>query len=94
MPAAWVLGGLAFALAGLLPRLVAVAWGVFAAYFALGQLGEAFELPNWVLDLSPFRHVPRFPAMDLWATPLLALVAATAVLALAGMVGLRRRDVM
>ncbi len=86
-------GGLAFALAGLLPRLVAVAWAVFAASFMLGELGEAFKLPDWVLDLSPFRHAPQFPAVDLRVAPLLALVAATTVLALGGMVGLRRRDI-
>jgi len=93
VPAVWVLGGLAFALAGLLPRLVAVAWAVFAASFMLGELGEAFKLPDWVLDLSPFRHAPQFPAVDLRVAPLLALVAATTVLALGGMVGLRRRDI-
>ena len=93
VPAVWVLGGLAFALAGLLPRLVAVGWGVFAAYFMLGQLGEAFQLPDWVLDLSPFRHAPQFPVVDPRIGPLLALVGATAVLALGGMLGLRRRDI-
>ena len=93
VPAAWVLGGLAFALTGLLPRLVTVAWGVFAAYFLLGELGETFGLPDWVVDLSPFRHAPQFPVDDLRVTPLLALVAATAALALAGMFGLRRRDI-
>ena len=93
VPAAWVLGGLAFALTGLLPRLVTVAWGVFAAYFLLGELGETFGLPDWVVDLSPFRHASQFPVDDLRVTPLLALVAATAALALAGMSGLRRRDI-
>jgi ABC-2 type transport system permease protein len=93
VPAAWVLGGLAFALAGLLPRLVAVAWVVFAGYFMLGQVGEAFDLPGWALDLSPFRHAPQFPVVDLRLVPLLALVAATVVLTLGGLVGLRRRDI-
>ncbi len=93
VPAVWVLGGLAFALAGLLPRLVSVAWGVFAAYLLLGELGDALKLPDCVLDLSPFRHAPRFPVDDPRLAPLLALVAATAVLALGGMAGLRHRDI-
>jgi ABC-2 type transport system permease protein len=93
-PAAWVLGGLAFALAGLLPRLVAIAWVVFGVYFAMVELGESLNLPDWVLDLSPFRHAPQFPASDPKALPLLAMVAATLLLVLAGRFGLRRRDIM
>lgn len=92
VPAAWVLGGLAFALAGLLPRLVAVAWVVFGVYFALVELGASLQLPDWVLDLSPFRHAPQFPASDPKALPLLALLAATLLLVVAGRIGLRRRD--
>jgi ABC-2 type transport system permease protein len=94
VPAAWVLGGLAFALAGLLPRLVAIAWVVFGVCFALVELGEGLELPDWVLDLSPFRHAPQFPASDPKALPLLAMLAATLLLVLAGRVGLRRRDML
>jgi len=94
VPAAWVLGGLAFALAGLLPRLVAIAWVVFGVYFAMVELGESLKLPDWVLDLSPFRHAPQFPASDPKALPLLAMVAATLLLVLAGRFGLRRRDIM
>jgi ABC-2 type transport system permease protein len=94
VPAAWVLGGLAFALAGLLPRLVAVAWVVFGCYFALVELGGSLKLPDWVLDLSPFRHAPQFPASDPKALPLLALLVATVLLVVAGRIGLRRRDML
>jgi polyether ionophore transport system permease protein len=94
VPAAWVLGGLAFALAGLLPRLVAISWVVFGVYFVMVELGESLKLPDWVLDLSPFRHAPQFPASDPRALPLLAMVAATLLLVLAGRIGLRRRDML
>jgi ABC-2 type transport system permease protein len=93
VPAAWVLGGVAFALAGVLPRLVSLGWVAFAFCFALLELGEAFKLPGWALDLSPFRHAPRLPAVDLRALPLLALVVAAGVLALVGLVGVGRRDI-
>ncbi|HZD37820.1 MAG TPA: ABC transporter permease [Actinomycetes bacterium] len=93
VPAAWILGGLAFALTGLLPRLVAIAWAVFAVYFMIGQVGEAFDLPGWVLDLSPFRHAPQFPLTDLRVAPLLALLAASLPLTAGGMVAMRRRDI-
>jgi ABC-2 type transport system permease protein len=94
VPAAWVLGGLAFAAAGLLPRLAAVAWVAFAACLAVSQLGELLDLPAWALDLSPFRHTPQLPAVGLTAGPLLLLTAAAAALALLGLAGLRRRDIL
>ena len=34
-----------------------------------------FKLPSWVIDLSPFQHVPAIPAQDLSAQPLIVLTA-------------------
>jgi ABC-2 type transport system permease protein len=93
VPAAWVLAGLAFALAGLLPRLVALGWGAFAFCVLLVEFGEAFRLPHLILDLSPFRHAPQLPAVDLRPLPLIALLLAAAVFTVAGLFGIRRRDV-
>ncbi len=38
----------------------------------LSILGPLLGLPDWVLDLSPFQHVPQLPAADFDAVPLLA----------------------
>jgi ABC-2 type transport system permease protein len=92
-PAVWVVVGATVALFGLVPRAVVAAWGVLGACVVVTILGPLLDLPDWVLDLSPFRHAPRFPVDDLRLAPLLALVAATAVLALGGVAGLRHRDV-
>lgn len=50
-------------------------------------------LSQWLLDLSPFFHIPTIPGGEMTATPLVSLVAITAVLAVAGRVGFRRRDI-
>ena len=94
VPAAWVLAGLAFALAGLLPRLVAIGWGAFAFCVVLLEFGEAFRLNHLVLDLSPFRHAPQLPAVDLRPLPLVALLLAGVVFTVAGLIGIRRRDIV
>ena len=57
VPAVWVLGALAAALVGAVPRLVAAAWAVLAVCLLLGQVGQLLSLPDWVLDASPFQHV-------------------------------------
>jgi len=53
---------------------------------------QLLSLPDWVVKLSPFQHVPAMPADDFALGPLLALTAVAAALAIVGLVGFRRRD--
>jgi ABC-2 type transport system permease protein len=71
---------------------VAVTWGVLALCFVVGLLGELLDLPAWVVELSPFQHVPAMPAADFAALPLAALTAVAAGLAGLGVIGYERRD--
>ncbi len=91
-PAMWVLVGLGLALFGLAPRAVAVTWGALAACGVIGLFAELWGLPSWVVDLSPFQHVPAMPADDFALGPLLALTAIAAALMAVGLAGFRRRD--
>jgi ABC-2 type transport system permease protein len=93
LPAAWTLGGLAFAFTGVLPRLTAVAWGAFGVFVMLGYVGELLDLPGLILDVSPFRHTPRFPVAEVSFAPLLILGALAVGLGWLGYVGIRRRDI-
>jgi ABC-2 type transport system permease protein len=93
LPAVWVLAAIAVALIGLAPRLAGVAWGALAACVLVGLVGAALRLDQWLMDLSPFSHVPKLPGQAASATPLVALVGVAAVLAAAGLAGLRRRDI-
>jgi ABC-2 type transport system permease protein len=92
-PALWVLVGIAFALFGFLPRAMVAAWGALGACFVIGMFGVLFELPSWVIDLSPFQHVPAMPAHDFSAQPLIGLTGAAAGLIGIGLIGFHRRDV-
>jgi putative exporter of polyketide antibiotics len=94
VPALWVLSGIAVAAFGLLPRLsAAFAWGAFALFLFLGQVGAMLRLDQWMLDVSPFTHVPRLPGGEFTATPVLVLLAITVALIAAGLAGFRRRDI-
>lgn len=92
LPAVWVVAGIAFALFGLLPRQMTVAWGFFGGFILLGQLGPVLQLSQSVMDLSPFAHVPHVPGGTVTVMPLIGLAAAAAVLTAAGFAGFRRRD--
>jgi ABC-2 type transport system permease protein len=93
LPAVWVLAAVSVALVGLLPRLAPAAWGALAVCLLLGLLGAALQLDQWLLDLSPFTHVPKIPGAAVSTAPLIVLVTVAVLLAAAGLVGLRRRDV-
>jgi len=95
MPAALVLGGFVVAVFGLLPRYATgVSWAVLAVCVVLGWVGELLQLPQSVLDLSPFGHIPAVPAEDVTAMPVIALTTLAVVLALVGLVSFRRRDLV
>ncbi|MDQ0600179.1 ABC-2 type transport system permease protein [Streptomyces canus] len=90
--AVWVIGGLAVALYGLLPRLAPAAWGVAGAVLLIGWVGPALDAPQAVLDVSPFGHLPKLPGGEMSWGPVLVLVGLAVVLVAAGLAGLRRRD--
>lgn len=91
-PAVLVMAGLVLALFGWVPRATAAAWGVLVAFIVLGEFGALWELPQWLLDASPFAHSPRLPGGDVSWSALASLVAIAVVLAVIGTVGWRRRD--
>ncbi len=94
-PAVLVVAGLAAALFGLVPRLsVAVSWSVLGAAVLLLFLGEILRWSHWVLDVSPFTHAPKLPGGVVSAAPLIWLCVIAGALGLAGLIGLRRRDIL
>ncbi|MFF7309637.1 ABC transporter permease [Streptomyces sp. NPDC008137] len=92
LPAIWVIGGLAVLLTGVLPRAAAAAWGVAGAVLLIGWVGPALDVPQAVLDLSPFGHLPKLPGGEMAWEPVLVLLGLAAALVGAGLAGLRRRD--
>ncbi|MFF3863808.1 ABC transporter permease [Streptomyces sp. NPDC002209] len=93
LPAVWVIGALAALLHGAAPKYAPAAWAVAGTALALGWIGPALNLPQAVLNLSPFAHLPKLPGAQAlsWA-PMLVLTALAAALLAAGLTALRRRD--
>ncbi|MFE4715426.1 ABC transporter permease [Streptomyces sp. NPDC056728] len=92
LAAIWVIGGLAVLLFGVFPRAAVAAWAVAGIALLIGWIGPAFELPQPVMNLSPFGHLPKLPGGEMAWTPVLTLLAIAAVLVAVGLTGLRRRD--
>jgi ABC-2 type transport system permease protein len=94
LPAVWFLGALAVLLHGAVPKAAVAAWGVAGLSVAISWVGPALDLPQAVLDLSPFGHLPKLPGADMAWQPVLVLLAGTVLLVAAGLAGLRRRDLV
>ena len=94
VPAALVIAGVAAALFGLAPRFCAAGgWSALGIVVLMLFLGASLQLSHWVLDISPFTHTPKLPGGTVSAAPLAWLSAIAVALAVAGLLGLRRRDI-
>ena len=60
-------------------------------FLLLGQVGEALQLDQALLDLSPFVHPPALPGAAMTWTPLLWLTAVAAALLAVGLTALPAR---
>ena len=92
-PPMWIMVGLAIALDGLVPRWVGASWAILGACVVVAFLGAILHLPRWLQDLSPYERVPQVPAASPTLLPLFVISAIAAGLTLAGLGGLRRRDI-
>lgn len=92
VPAIWTLGGLAVLLHGLSPQLAPGAWGAAGLALLLGWIGPALNVPQAVMNLSPFGHLPKLPGGEMAWTPVLVLTGVAVALVGVGLGALRKRD--
>jgi ABC-2 type transport system permease protein len=92
-PAMWVVVALGVLCYAVRSSWASLGWGILVLFATLGQIGELLDLPQWVLDLSPYTHAPRMPLDDFELVPELALTAIAAVLLLASWLRYGSRDI-
>jgi ABC-type transport system involved in cytochrome bd biosynthesis fused ATPase/permease subunit len=68
--------------------------GAVTVSILVGRLFGAatLQLPQWLQDISPLTHIPKAPAGDITALPVIAMIAFSALLTAAGLALFRRRD--
>jgi ABC-2 type transport system permease protein len=93
VPAVLVVVGTAALLFGIGSAALRSTALVMAYAAVVGIAGVILRLPRWLLDLSPFEHVPPVPGGALTWTPLVVLAVVAAVLAAVGTALFGRRDV-
>ncbi|QGH68652.1 ABC transporter permease [Pseudactinotalea sp. HY158] len=94
LPAVLVFLALPAALFAWWPRFAGLAWILLAYVFVGGMFGQLFDLPEWVLGISPFHWVPEAFGPDPDLSGVAGLVAALVALGALAFAGFRRRDVL
>lgn len=94
VPGVVVLSGVAWVLVGLTPRRAALTWLALAFCAVVLFFGSILRLPQWLLDLSPFTHLGRYPAQPIpWGQVGLVL-GFGAILGMVALSAFRRRDLL
>lgn len=75
------------------PRAIGAAWALLAFTFVVGMFGAIFDLPDWVLGISPFHWTDGAFASDAEWAPVVILAGIVVAVAALALVGFRRRDV-
>jgi ABC-2 type transport system permease protein len=88
-----VMSGLARVLFGVAPRVASVAWLFLGFVVVVMLFGEVFQMPEWLTDVSPFRHLAMVPAEDFRLVPVVVVLGAAAALTSAAQWSLSRRDI-
>ncbi len=93
MPAMWIFTGLAVFLVGWLPNLTSLTWVYLAYSFAIEYLGAILKLPDWILNTSPFAHIPKLSDDKIEISVLIIICIISLVLVVAGFLGYNRRNI-
>lgn len=75
VPAVWVVVSLALLLYAVASRWSVLGWAALTVFVVVGQLGELLRLPDAVIGLSPFTHVPAMPVEAFAPGPAVTLIA-------------------
>lgn len=93
VPIALLFFGIGIATMGLAPRITApVTYALAVAAFLLDFVGGMLDLPEAVLDVSPFKHITAVPAADMAFGPAAVMLALGLLAGAIGIVAFRRRD--
>ena len=93
LPGVLLIAGVAVLLLGWLPRWSVLAWALFGFALLQAYLGDLLRFPDALSGVSPFWHLPRVPAEQFTAAPGLVVLVLALALCVAGVLGLRRRDI-
>lgn len=92
-PAVWVVAALGVSCFAWRSRWAVLGWAFVVVFATLGQIGALLDLPQFVIDLSPFTHAPKMPHESFELLPAAVLTAAAVALLGIAWARYRTRDI-
>ncbi|MFC4401553.1 ABC transporter permease [Gracilibacillus xinjiangensis] len=93
-PAMLFLIALALFLFGWIPKAIPFVWGYLTFSFFVVYMGGLLEIPEWLVNLSSFAHIPQLP-VDEWNWEVfMIMILIDAVVGLIGFIGYQKRDAL
>lgn len=89
IPSLWLMLGLVTLLIGLVPKAAGLIWLYLSFTFVVMYLGDVFEFPEWLNNLSVFHHTPETFE---WA-PLLIISGLAVIVTIIGFIAYNKRDI-
>ncbi len=94
LPGLWFTVGLGMFLIGWAPRAFGLVWVLLVWTMFCTWVAVLFDIPDWVLRLQPWGHLPHLPAEAMSWPPVLIEGALALALLGFGLVGYRRRSIV
>lgn len=93
LPAIWLMIGIALFLFGWLPKFTGAIWGYLGFAFIVLYFSGLFDMPEWMMGISPFYHIPQLPNEEWNWSITIVLTIIAAVVSFTGFIGYQRRDI-
>lgn len=94
LPAIWVMIGIAMLLIAYIPKMTKLVWILLGLCFFVVYIGKILQLPEWLINFTPFGSIPKLPVDDFNISPLIILTIIAVVMFVVGFIGYRKRDLI
>lgn len=93
LPAIWILVGISMCFFGIKPRLTSFSWFSLGIFILITILEDFTQISQWILNISPFTHVPKLLLGESISSYFYLLFAITVILIFLGIIGYQHRDI-
>jgi len=94
LPAIWVMIGIAALVIAYIPKMTKLVWSFLALCFFVVYIGKILQLPDWLIEATPFGSIPKIPIEDFNIVPLIILTIISIIMFVFSFVGYRKRDLI
>ncbi|NMB00622.1 MAG: ABC transporter permease [Firmicutes bacterium] len=93
IPAMWILIAVAAVLIAFTPKLAGFTWLYLGYTFFTGYFGGILQLPDWMVKLTPWGHIPSVPMEQISIGTILGILFVAGGLVALSLYGYRKRDI-